>query len=188
MDATMETLQLEVLRKQITAESEANSEKLKQINKALEQSKEIFDDINKQRQDIADKMEILNRETSTNDYLKNAEIQAAQQLRQALHSYIQIAGVEIKIPEITDDDRNTVMNFLKRELLNSWYFDTKLIEEDIYETPDLKEWVKVPVLEESECMDIENLDVKWLRLAYKDKFWKYPFMWWNVETLLSKLN
>lgn len=178
---TEEKYQLEVLRKNIQLEFMENQKKHARIQESLEDAQNISDDIQKQRQDLETKISTARSELSSLDYKVWEEKQLIILLRQALHTFCQINGTAIKIPELTDDHRWLIIDFLKSEItpipVKSTANPDQITAEEEQEEVIKEELIATEPVE----------TIKELRTVYEERFWKRPFNGWNTEQLLSKL-
>ena len=159
---TLETerLNLEEMRNTATAEVEKNRAILASIESARAGSEVLMADINKTRQEAEDRRVAAQNEVSSASYALDMARNMQAVFRQALNTYIQIAGQGIQIPTLTDEHRK----FIAKDLLS--------------QCADY-----VPEGNVDEEMD----ELGKLRKMYREKFEKKEFPGWTVEQLKTKL-
>jgi chromosome segregation ATPase len=95
-----EVLKSEILK--LKKDTEAKTKRLKEFEGETSNQSESF---SKERAEIAESAEKARREISAADFLKNEAQKIVTIVRQELHRYVQIAGVAISIPELTEDHK-----------------------------------------------------------------------------------
>ena len=162
-----ERLNLEMLRKETIEIAETNRAILEEIKVAKDGSEKLMNDINEARQKAEDRRMAAQNEISSASYAQEMARNMMIVFRQALNTYIQIAGQEIKIPEITDENRR----FIAKDLL-SQCADSEKSEASTVEIEEVK---------------AEMNELSELRKQYEEKFQKKVFNGWGVDEIKSKL-
>jgi len=162
-----EKLHLEAMRDEAIKAVDENRAILDEINKARAGSEKLMNDINEARQKAEDRRVAAQNEVSSASYAQDMAKNMMSVFRQALNTYIQIAGQAIQIPEITDEHRRFIANDLLAQCTTPDSFDmadeSMKKEEEAMNTPDVKP-------------EIEELAV--LRKQYEEKFQKKVFNGW----------
>jgi DNA repair exonuclease SbcCD ATPase subunit len=106
----------EIMRQETEARVEENRLLLEQIEAAKQWSQSIFDQITKERQQNEDAKRIAQSETEAATYIKNEAYRITLVFRQALNTFVQVNGTEIRIKEVDDEVRKFVMIDLLNQL------------------------------------------------------------------------
>ena len=172
-----ELLGLERMRDEASKASAENRALLEEIKSAQDGSAKLMADINEARQKSEDRRVAAQQEVSSASYATEMARNLMNVYKQALNTYIQIAGTGIQIPEITDEHRLFIVKDMLSQMTTPWDLESIGItkeEEELLEgeIPDVKD-------------EINELST--LRAEYKKRFEKAPFNGWTVEQLKSKL-
>lgn len=101
----IENKRAEVLKSEIQKlkkDTESKNKRLVEFEKETSNQSAVF---SAERAQIAESAEKARLEISAADYLKNEAATIVAIVRQELHRYVQIAGVSISIPELTEDHK-----------------------------------------------------------------------------------
>lgn len=105
----------EIARDEVEKISLENQETLKRITEAQENANKLFNEIAVERQENERIKAITQNEIGSADFIKNEAFRMVQIFRQALHTFVQLNGTQVRIPEIAVDDLRFLVNDLIRQ-------------------------------------------------------------------------
>lgn len=156
---------LEILKGEVEKEKEEKQQILNRIEEANKSTQERSDELIKQHQDAENMKRIAQQEQEAANFIKNESYKLTMIMRQALHTFVQMNGTEVRVKEITDEHRTLII----RDMLTQYENPISAIEifspekikeafEAIYLTPNeevVVEEVKTPV-EEVKTEEVKN--------------------------------
>lgn len=131
-----EELRIEQLKTATSDEALKNSDILKRIEESRTDAQKNADILRSESEKFVALQQSANSDRSNLDYLIQQGRGLVAVIRQATHTYCQLNGTAIKIPELTDDMKAIVARsiapflFTNDTIVNSKVFDTLVTEED----------------------------------------------------------
>lgn len=107
---------LEVQRGEVAAASAEYTALLSKVKESEENARALHDSIQKDREDAQKKINEARTENASAEYNKGLATQLTASFRQALHTYVQLNGTEIKIPELTNEMKEWIAKDLIKQI------------------------------------------------------------------------
>jgi hypothetical protein len=107
---------LEILKGEVEKEKAEKEQILARIEEANKSTQERSDELIKQHQDAENMKRIAQQEQEAANFIKNESYKLTMIMRQALHTFVQMNGTEVRVKDITDEHRTLII----RDMLSQY--------------------------------------------------------------------